>query len=74
MASGKEEQEIHALPRQWQAMAQGLHNSGVIVKVDLRQERWYPFEALQAAARETQRGEIAALSLEALDASAYLLQ
>jgi Pyruvate/2-oxoacid:ferredoxin oxidoreductase gamma subunit len=40
----------------------------------LRVEGWYPFEALQAAAQETQRGEIAALNLEALDASAHLLK
>ena len=40
----------------------------------LRVEGWYPFEALQAAARETQRDEIAALNLEALEASAGLIQ
>jgi pyruvate/2-oxoacid:ferredoxin oxidoreductase beta subunit/Pyruvate/2-oxoacid:ferredoxin oxidoreductase gamma subunit len=40
----------------------------------LRKEGWYPLEALLAAARETQREEIAALSLEALDASAGLIQ
>jgi Pyruvate/2-oxoacid:ferredoxin oxidoreductase gamma subunit len=39
----------------------------------LRREAWYPFEALEAAARETQREEIAALNLEALEASAGLL-
>jgi hypothetical protein len=36
-------------------------------------EGWYPMQALRAAARETQREEIAALNLEALDASARLL-
>jgi 2-oxoglutarate ferredoxin oxidoreductase subunit beta len=40
----------------------------------LRRERWYPFEALEAAVRETQREEIAALNLEALAASARLLE
>jgi Pyruvate/2-oxoacid:ferredoxin oxidoreductase gamma subunit len=39
----------------------------------LRHEGWYPVEALRAAARETQREEIAALNLEALQASAELL-
>jgi 2-oxoglutarate ferredoxin oxidoreductase subunit beta len=38
----------------------------------LRREAWYPFEALEAAVRETQREEIAALNLEALEASAGL--
>jgi Pyruvate/2-oxoacid:ferredoxin oxidoreductase gamma subunit len=40
----------------------------------LRREGWYPFEALEATARETQREEIAALNLEALKASAGLLK
>jgi 2-oxoglutarate ferredoxin oxidoreductase subunit beta len=39
----------------------------------LRRETWYPFEALEAAVRETQREEIAVLNLEALEASANLL-
>lgn len=39
----------------------------------LRHEAWYPFEALEAAVRETQREEIAALNLEALEMSAGLL-
>ena len=39
----------------------------------LRREGWYPFEALEAAVRETQREEIAVLNLEALEASARLL-
>jgi Pyruvate/2-oxoacid:ferredoxin oxidoreductase gamma subunit len=38
----------------------------------LRCEAWYPFEALEAAVRETQREEIAALNLEALEASQAL--
>jgi pyruvate/2-oxoacid:ferredoxin oxidoreductase beta subunit/Pyruvate/2-oxoacid:ferredoxin oxidoreductase gamma subunit len=40
----------------------------------LLREGWYPLEALQAAARETQRAEIAALNLEAIAASARLIQ
>lgn len=39
----------------------------------LRQERAYPFEAIEAAARETQRKEIASVNLAALQASAALL-
>jgi Pyruvate/2-oxoacid:ferredoxin oxidoreductase gamma subunit len=39
----------------------------------LRLEGWYPLEALQAAARETQREAIAAINLEALEASAALI-
>jgi Pyruvate/2-oxoacid:ferredoxin oxidoreductase gamma subunit len=39
----------------------------------LRREGWYPTEALQAAARETQRAEIAALNLEAIEASVGLI-
>jgi 2-oxoglutarate ferredoxin oxidoreductase subunit beta len=39
----------------------------------LRREGWYPFEALEGAVRETQRKEIAALNLAALEASAGLL-
>jgi hypothetical protein len=39
----------------------------------LRREAWYPFEALEAAVRETQREEIAVLNLEALEASKGLL-
>ena len=39
----------------------------------LRREAWYPFEALEAAVRETQREEIAALNLEALEVSEGLL-
>jgi 2-oxoglutarate ferredoxin oxidoreductase subunit beta len=39
----------------------------------LRWEGWYPVEALEAAIRETQREEIAASNLEALEASAGLL-
>jgi 2-oxoglutarate ferredoxin oxidoreductase subunit beta len=39
----------------------------------LQRERWYPFAALGAAVRETQRTEIAAQNLEALEASARLL-
>jgi pyruvate/2-oxoacid:ferredoxin oxidoreductase beta subunit/Pyruvate/2-oxoacid:ferredoxin oxidoreductase gamma subunit len=39
----------------------------------LRREGWYPLEALQAAARETQREEIAAINLEALEASTDLI-
>jgi pyruvate/2-oxoacid:ferredoxin oxidoreductase beta subunit/Pyruvate/2-oxoacid:ferredoxin oxidoreductase gamma subunit len=35
----------------------------------LQREGWYPLDALRAAAQETQREEIAALNLEALDAS-----
>lgn len=38
----------------------------------LRRERVYDFEALKAAVRETQRPEIAAANLEALEASAAL--
>jgi pyruvate/2-oxoacid:ferredoxin oxidoreductase beta subunit/Pyruvate/2-oxoacid:ferredoxin oxidoreductase gamma subunit len=40
----------------------------------LRREGWYPFEALEAAARETQRPEIAKLNLAALKASRKLLK
>jgi pyruvate/2-oxoacid:ferredoxin oxidoreductase beta subunit/Pyruvate/2-oxoacid:ferredoxin oxidoreductase gamma subunit len=40
----------------------------------LRREGWYPLGALQAAARETQRKEIAALNLEALEASTDLIE
>jgi pyruvate/2-oxoacid:ferredoxin oxidoreductase beta subunit/Pyruvate/2-oxoacid:ferredoxin oxidoreductase gamma subunit len=40
----------------------------------LRREGWYPFEALEAAARETQRPEIAKLNLAALEASTKLLE
>jgi len=39
LAPGEEEQEVHALTREREATAQGFHNSGVIVKIDLRQER-----------------------------------
>jgi len=39
LASGKEQQEVHALTRKWKAMTQSFHDSGVIVKIDLRQER-----------------------------------
>jgi len=39
----------------------------------LRREGIYPFEALEAVVRETQREEIAASNLEALEASASLL-
>jgi Pyruvate/2-oxoacid:ferredoxin oxidoreductase gamma subunit len=39
----------------------------------LRREGWYPFAALEAPVRETQREEIAGLNLEALGASAKLL-
>src|SRR5262249_16009647 len=35
----KEEQKVHALARKRKAMAQGLYDSGIIVKIDLRQER-----------------------------------
>ena len=40
----------------------------------LRREGWYPLEALRAAARETQRKEIAALNLKALEASTELIK
>ena len=40
----------------------------------LGHEGWYPLESLQAAARETQREEIAAINLEALKASAKLIE
>jgi hypothetical protein len=39
----------------------------------LRREGWMPMEAIEAAARETQREAIAAENLEALAASAGLL-
>jgi pyruvate/2-oxoacid:ferredoxin oxidoreductase beta subunit/Pyruvate/2-oxoacid:ferredoxin oxidoreductase gamma subunit len=39
----------------------------------LRREGWYPFEAMEEAARETQRAEIASSNLEALAAGADLL-
>jgi pyruvate/2-oxoacid:ferredoxin oxidoreductase beta subunit/Pyruvate/2-oxoacid:ferredoxin oxidoreductase gamma subunit len=39
----------------------------------LRHEGWYPFEAIEEAARETQREEVAASNLEALAAGAGLL-
>jgi len=39
----------------------------------LQQEGWYPFEAALAACRETQREEIAASNIEALEASRGLL-
>ena len=39
----------------------------------LRREGWYPFEALEATVRETQREEIAALNLEALGGSEGLV-
>ena len=39
LAAGEEQQEVHALPRKRKAMAQGFHDSGVIVKIDLRKER-----------------------------------
>ena len=39
----------------------------------LQREGWYPFEAVLAACRETQREEIAASNIEALEASKELL-
>ena len=39
LAPGKEQQEVHALTRERKAMAQGFHDSGVKVKIDLRQKR-----------------------------------
>lgn len=39
LASREKEQKVHPLSRKRQAMAQSLYDSGVIVKVDLRQER-----------------------------------
>jgi pyruvate/2-oxoacid:ferredoxin oxidoreductase beta subunit/Pyruvate/2-oxoacid:ferredoxin oxidoreductase gamma subunit len=39
----------------------------------LRRERWYPYAALEAAVRETQRAEIAASNLETLAASGSIL-
>ena len=39
----------------------------------LHREGWYPFEAVLAASRETQREEIAASNIEALEASKELL-
>ena len=37
--TGKEQQEVHALPTKGEAMTRGLHDSGVIMKIDLRQKR-----------------------------------
>ena len=34
--------EVHALTRERKAMTQGFHDSGVIVKIDLRQKRGQP--------------------------------
>jgi pyruvate/2-oxoacid:ferredoxin oxidoreductase beta subunit/Pyruvate/2-oxoacid:ferredoxin oxidoreductase gamma subunit len=39
----------------------------------LHRERWYPYDALETAVRETQRPEIAKLNLAALEASKRLL-
>jgi pyruvate/2-oxoacid:ferredoxin oxidoreductase beta subunit/Pyruvate/2-oxoacid:ferredoxin oxidoreductase gamma subunit len=39
----------------------------------LRREGWFPFEAVEAATRETQREEIATANLAALEASTHLL-
>jgi 2-oxoglutarate ferredoxin oxidoreductase subunit beta len=39
----------------------------------LRREGWYPFEAMEKAVQTTQRAEIAASNLDALDASAHLI-
>jgi hypothetical protein len=39
----------------------------------VRREGWYPIEAIETAARTTQRPEIAALSLQALQASEGLV-
>jgi Pyruvate/2-oxoacid:ferredoxin oxidoreductase gamma subunit len=40
----------------------------------LHREGWYPLQALEAAARETQRKEIAEINLEAIQASAELIE
>jgi hypothetical protein len=38
LAPREEEQKVHALARKREAMAQGFYDSGIIVKIDLRQE------------------------------------
>jgi hypothetical protein len=42
LAPREEEQEVHALTRERKAMTQGFYDSGVIVKIDLRQKRGQP--------------------------------
>jgi hypothetical protein len=39
LTPGQEEQEVHALTRKWKAMPQCSDDSGVVVKIDLGQER-----------------------------------
>ncbi|MGH7100974.1 MAG: hypothetical protein ACREFJ_01150 [Acetobacteraceae bacterium] len=39
LASGQKQQEVHALTRKRQTMTQGFHDSGVVVEIDLGQQR-----------------------------------
>jgi len=79
--SYKLETQADVIPLAFEKLAQGnqpyrvrrQNRAMLAVGAVLRHEAWYPLEALQTAARETQREEIAALNLEALEASANLI-
>jgi Pyruvate/2-oxoacid:ferredoxin oxidoreductase gamma subunit len=59
-------------PKPYRARRQ--NRAVLAVAAVLRREGWYPLQALEAAARETQRSEIAEINLKAIEASAELIE